>query len=184
MKYAPIIISIILLGIISIGNLYSSVNTTYISSEKYKPQDFDKKKAVLHIREIFNKINKAVATAEIFEKNIEGESTEGGSVKAYKHNNEIIKIVYSVYGEMGKATDEYYFENGKLIFVFTQEFQYNMPMYMEESKISKTIENRYYFYNEKLFLWLDPDKNEIDLNKAENTSQNLLEDVNKLIESL
>jgi len=159
-------------------------NKSKTEISKEQPHKLNKKEAIAHIRDMYAKINELASTAEVIEKEMMEESAEGGQIKAYKHNGKIIKIIVFAFGETGRATKEYYFENEKLIFAFTKEDYYDRPMYVEGAKISKTDENRYYFYNEELFLWLDPDKNEIDLNKAENTSENILEDVNKSIETL
>jgi hypothetical protein len=141
---------------------------------KEQTNDFSKEKAVAHIRDMFSKINEQAKTAEIIEKEMMEESAEGGQLKAYKHDGKIIKIKMLAFGETGRATKEYYFEDENLIFAFTKEEYYDRPMYVEGAKISKTIENRYYFYNEKLFKWLDPEKKEIDLQKAVETSENIV----------
>jgi hypothetical protein len=113
--------------------------------------------------------------------NIWDESTEGGIGIAFYENSELklIKVVF--FGEIGRNVTEYYFDNGKLYFSFDQQFKYNRPIYWDETKIKelsdkevfddkKTIikEDRYYFNNEVLFLWLDNEKKEIDLTLGTN----------------
>ena len=73
-------------------------------------------------------------------------------------------------------------KNDSLYFVFTQDFIYNRPFYWDEKYAiesgdneaydpEKTItkENRYYFHNDRLFKWLDPEKRQIDLTSEENS---------------
>lgn len=110
------------------------------------------------------------------------ESTEGGQATAYydSGNLKLIEVVWL--GETGKNQIEYYFNDGKLIFAFHQSFEYNRPFYWDEKRAKengdneffdpqKTIvkEDRYYFNNEKLFLWLDNDQKAQDLTMGTNS---------------
>ena len=55
--------------------------------------------------------------------------------------------------------------NGKLIFVFHQEEQYDKPL---SGKVTSKKENRYYFDNDKLIKWIDENGKEVaDLKSAE-----------------
>jgi len=111
-----------------------------------------------------------------------GESTEGGQATAYYDNGNLKLIEVVWLGETGKNQIEYYFNNGKLIFAFDQNFEYNRPIYWDEKtakengdneifdpKKTTVKEDRYYFNNEKLFLWLDNDKKEVDLTMGTNS---------------
>lgn len=96
---------------------------------------------------------------------IELNTTEGGHVTAYFDNDDLKLIEIIEFGETGKNITQYYFKNKKLFFAFDQQYRYNIPIYNEEFDSNKTtiIEDRYYFHKEKLFLWLDNDKNKVDL---------------------
>jgi hypothetical protein len=109
-------------------------------------------------------------------------STEGGQATAFYDHGELklIKVVWL--GEIGKNQIEYYFNDGQLIFAFDQDFDYNRPIYWDrkmakengddeafDPKKTTVKEDRYYFHNEKLFLWLDNDKKEQDLTMGTNT---------------
>ncbi|WP_025667482.1 hypothetical protein [Aquimarina megaterium] len=96
---------------------------------------------------------------------IELNTTEGGLVTAYLDNKDLRLIEIIEFGETGKNITQYYFKNRKLFFAFDQQYRYNTPIYNEEFDANKTtiIEDRYYFHKEKLFLWLDTDKNKVDL---------------------
>ncbi len=111
----------------------------------------------------------------------ESESTEEGEVIAYFDRNDVKLITVVGYGETGKNMTEYYFKNQKLFFVFDQRHEYNRPIYWNEKKSQENGDNeifdpkkskintdRYYFDNENLFLWLDNDKNSVDLTEGTN----------------
>lgn len=102
------------------------------------------------------------------------ESTEGEQADGYYDNGELKLIEVLWLGETGKRIIEYYFHDGQLIFAFDQVFNYNRPIYWDEEtakengdnevfdpKKTTIKEDRYYFNNEKLFLWLDIDKQEL-----------------------
>ena len=127
------------------------------------------------------------------------ESTEGGQVIAYYDNDELKLIEVIWLGETGKKIIEYYLHNGQLIYSLEQDFDYNRPIYWNEEKAQEngdnevfdpdktTVkENRYYFQSEKLFLWLDNDKQEQDLNKGTNSivGQGLIAHCYKMKEEL
>ena len=110
------------------------------------------------------------------------ESTEGGQATAYydKGDLKLIEVVWL--GETGKKQIEYYFQDGELIFAFDQSFEYNRPIYWDKKtakengddeifdpKKTTIKEDRYYFKNENLFLWLDNNKEEQDLTMGTNS---------------
>lgn len=123
------------------------------------------------------------------------ESPEGGQATAYyeSENLKLIEVVW--FGDTGKNQIEYYFNDGKLIFAFEKDFEYNQPIYLDkgtdkengDTKVfdpEKTvvIEDWYYFENEKLFLWLDNNKKEQDLTMGTNSivGQGLIAHCNKM----
>ena len=127
------------------------------------------------------------------------ESTEGGQGTAYYDNGNLKLIEVIWFGEMGKNQIEYYFNDGELIFAFDQDFDYNRPIYWDEktakengdnevfySKKTTVKEDRYYFNNEKLFLWLNNDKQEQDLTMGTNSivGQGLIAHCSKMKDEL
>ncbi|WP_298321173.1 hypothetical protein [uncultured Aquimarina sp.] len=113
---------------------------------------------------------------------LEIQSTEGGEIIAYFDENDLKLIITEGYGETGKNRTEYYFKNQELFFVFDQRFDYNRPIYWNKKRAEENNDNeffdpqktkinadRYYFDKEKLFLWLDNEKNKIDLTLGTNT---------------
>ncbi len=137
---------------------------------------------VKDIQEKYKVIKEDIASYVATMIEIWDESAEGGQAMAYYGNSDLKMIEVIWLGETGKKIIEYYLDNGKLIFVFDQEFNYNRPIYWDKKTaeengddevfdhIKTTVkEDRYYFHEEKLFLWLDNDKKEIDLTVGTNS---------------
>jgi hypothetical protein len=136
------------------------------------------------IREKFGAINYNIDSYKKVKKDLMDQSTEGGELEGHYKNGELKKIVASYYGEMGKLIEEYYFWDNDLFFVFTQDFSYNMPMYMDDSKVDKIDENRYYFHNDKLVRWLDTYKENVTNSKFNQKETEILQDTKNLKEKL
>lgn len=121
----------------------------------------DHDKLIQKIKFEFIKINHLVEDYEVVTQELNEESTEGGNLNYYYEENELKKVISYLYGETGKLVEEYYFSKGNLIFIFSRKYTYDKPIYMEESVQQGSIENRYYFNNRKLILWLN-NKNEVE----------------------
>jgi hypothetical protein len=73
----------------------------------------------------------------------------------------------------GRQHHEYYFKNNKLFFVYKEVQEYNAPFWMTaevfkeqgnelyDPKKTKIFENRYYFHEDKLIRWLNPEKKQV-----------------------
>lgn len=148
MKKLAYIIILIVVGIVFLN----------ISKISANPTQDDIENVIKNIREEYKKIN-SDTNLIVIEKDLTGLSTEGGVLFSYYDKTGLRKAVLTFYGEMGKSIDEYYFKDGKLIFLFKQKFYYNQPIYFEDGfKVERTEENRYYFCNEKLVRWIDAEK--------------------------
>lgn len=139
---------------------------------------------IADIREKFEAINQNSASYQAKTMELTGESTEGGELKAYYQNEALQKAVATYYGEMGKLTEEYYFSEGHVFFVFTQQQAYDQPMYMEGSKVVKTEEHRYYFHNNKLIRWLDPNKEKVADSNFKQKESEIFQKIKELKEAL
>lgn len=104
------------------------------------------------IRRQYAEINRNAAKYKKVKKELSGFSTEGGDLLAYFDGPSIRKIVANFYGENGKASEEYYYLNGKLIFVLRTDYQYSKPL---SGKVVRTTLNRFYFSNDKLIRWVN-----------------------------
>jgi hypothetical protein len=116
------------------------------------------------IRQHYASINKSVPLYRRVKKNLSGFSGEGGELIAYFHGPSVMKMVATFFGETGKAVEEYYFWNGKLIFVFSVDNRYNKPL---TGKVVKKTEGRLYFKDDKLIKWLGEDGKEVASDSSE-----------------
>ena len=113
---------------------------------------------IASIRQHYAQINRSVPLYKKVKKELSGFSAEGGELLAYFHGPSVMKIVATFLGESGKASEEYYFWDGQLIFVLRKDFQYSTPL---SGKVIKTTENRFYFSGGKLIRWIDENAKEV-----------------------
>ncbi|MEK6333627.1 MAG: hypothetical protein AABM67_01685 [Acidobacteriota bacterium] len=113
---------------------------------------------IASIRQHYAQINRNAALYKKVKKELSGFSAEGGELLAYFHGPSVMKIVATFFGESGKASEEYYFWDGQLIFVLRKDFQYNKPL---SGKVIRTTENRFYFNSGKLIRWIDENAKEV-----------------------
>ena len=114
--------------------------------------------AIETIRQHYAAINKNVPLYRRVRKDLFGYSAEGGELIAYFHGPTIMKIAATFFGETGKSTEEYYYWDGKLIFVFRKEARYDKPL---SGKVVATKENRLYFKDDKMIRWIDENGKEV-----------------------
>lgn len=112
---------------------------------------------LLTIRKTFLKINndtslrkRTIDDAEEFL----GHATDGGGqLVGYFDKNSICKIFATIGLSYGNITDEYYFSNGRLIFVYETEKDFpetDSLGGLDYNKLELVFEGRYYFDNDKL----------------------------------
>lgn len=109
---------------------------------------------ILKIRKEYVSINADSKKYRISLKDIRGLSTEGGELKNYYDGDELKKSVLSLFGEMGKSIQEYYFAGEQVFFCFERNTEYDKPIYNNDMRIKKIEENRYYFNGEKMIRWV------------------------------
>jgi len=110
------------------------------------------KDSISSIRQRYAAINKGVRKYRKVKKDLSGFSLEGGELIAYFNGPRIVKITAAYFGESGRAMEEYYYWNEKLIFVFRRDYTYSEPM---SGKVVSTISNRFYFDSDRLLRWID-----------------------------
>ncbi len=159
------------------------------------------KEDLAEIRTLYSQIQQEKATYDTTKTEIWDESTEGGEIVKYYKNGELKMIEKKLFGEMFKETNSYYFHEDKLFFAFIQHHQYLTPMYFEGEltemknagtscefvsipRKSNLLENRYYFKNEKLFLWVDEEKVKLDLpnEKLAEAETIILKQINRILQ--
>lgn len=132
------------------------------------------------IKERFKTINDNASTYKDKSVDITDMSSEGGILTFYSKDNKIMKMNLKLAFEMGNSSTEYYFWDNELFFIYDKIENYDMPMYIEGSKVKETLENRYYFKDDKLIKWLDTNKNEKSATEMNEKSQKLVDGANKL----
>lgn len=107
---------------------------------------------ILSVRERYAAINRGSAKYRKVTKELSGFSTEGGELVAYFDGPSIVKLTANHLGETGRALEEFYYRDGKLIFVFRRLDTYDAPL---SGRVSKTVEDRFYFRDDRLIRWVD-----------------------------
>ncbi|KAA2220365.1 hypothetical protein [Chryseobacterium sediminis] len=79
----------------------------------------------------FKRINSITKWTSVQNKNIEGESAEGGEATFYYRDKHLEKVIARHYGDMWQKLIEYYLLNGQLSFVFEKEYWYNRPLFYD-----------------------------------------------------
>jgi hypothetical protein len=120
--------------------------------------------SIQSIRQQYAVINKRVAKYKKVKKQLSGFSLEGGELVAYMDGPAVVKIVATHYGEGGKAVEEYYYQNGRLIFVYRKDSIYDRPM---SGRVVRTEENRFYFSNDRLIRWIDGSARQVNPDTSE-----------------
>jgi hypothetical protein len=109
--------------------------------------------AISAIRRRYAAINRGLSKFRMVKRELSGFSTEGGELVAYFDGPTVVKVAATHFGETGRSFEEFYYWDGKLIFVFHRRETYDEPM---SGKVSKTAEERFYFDDGRLIRWLDP----------------------------
>jgi hypothetical protein len=104
------------------------------------------------IRQSYAAINRKQARYRKVKKDLSGFSAEGGVLTAYFDGQNIVKMLATYYGEMGRTNEEFYYRDGKLIFVLRTELNYDRPL---SGKVIRTKMSRFYFNDDKLIRWID-----------------------------
>lgn len=116
------------------------------------------------VRRQYAQINRSASKYKKVKKDLSGFSTEGGVLVAYFDGSAIMKIVATFYGETGKASEDYYYRDNKLIFVLRTDYRYNKPL---SGKVIRTTVNRFYFGNDKLIRWIDENGRQVASDTSE-----------------
>ena len=130
----------------------------------------------------YDEINKKIPSLEKVEKQLMGESTEGGVLESYYQKEDLKKVVANYFGEMGKSVEEYYFEGNTLFFASKQAHSYDKRIHVAGSTVKSIAEDRYYFHKNKLLSWLNPEKKEVEKSKLKQKESEILQKVKTLKE--
>ncbi|MBD3343991.1 MAG: hypothetical protein GF401_02900 [Chitinivibrionales bacterium] len=143
----------------------------------------DSTKAVENIKKQITRIDSVKDSMEITDAMIYGKSSEGGRVKGYYSENELMKIAVTYFYDMGRTLIEYYFEKGKAIFIKKVDQIYDMPIAIPDSKVEKTREILFYVNENEMVNWEDNESNE-DYSFYKQEYAKLIADINELKKTL
>ena len=127
-----------------------------ISPALANPQAAD---PIASIRQQYAAINKRAPRLRKVKKELSGFSTEGGELVAYFDGKAIVKMMATYFGETGRTVEEFYYQDGKLIFTFLKVLKYSEPL---SGKVVSTSVERFYFKDDQLIKWLDTDNKQVE----------------------
>ncbi len=107
---------------------------------------------VLSTRQWYKEVNRNLPRYRKVVKDLQV-STEGGLLTAWFDGASLVKIATGIYGETGRAFEEYYFQGDKLIFAFVQIQRYAGIF----GKIVSNEKERFYFEGGRLYRWVKAD---------------------------
>jgi len=118
-----------------------------------------------HIKQVYRHTNDyknyKVITIDDSEEFLGHATDGGGSLKGYYKSDTLKKIVVEVGLSNRVVQDEFYFDSGKLVFVYSIDKRYKIndkTGELDYSKFGETITGRYYFSNDKLIETIFSDK--------------------------
>ncbi len=99
------------------------------------------------------------------ERNLVGQSTEGGVLTGWFDGNTFVKMTARYFGEEGKGSSEFYLQNNKPIFVLDTDYKYDRQL---SGKVTQIDQKRFYWNADgKLVRVLDDKKRPMKLTDAE-----------------
>lgn len=134
---------------------------------------------IANIKRQYVEINSSINKYKQREKDIQGESSEGGVIIGYYYRNELKKISVRYYGETGNILVECYLNNNMPFFILESESSYDKPIYIDGATIVAVTENRFYFHKNELIKWIMPGNKEVKKNAKSFSQSNtrLIEDI-------
>ena|ERR1700744_2102767 len=134
------------------------------------------------IKAQFVDVNSHISTYKTVHRNDMGLTTEGGEATAYFDGNDLKKILSVFYGETGRVTLEYYFQNGKLIFFYKIDYFYNWPFNVAGGgKIVSTTEGRYYFDGSNIIKYINKPQKALSATSLNKEAKEDLTEVARLV---
>ena len=103
--------------------------------------------AIAQIREQFSRIQREAPGYRRTTHGLVGFSLEGGVLHGFYRGRELRKLAARLYGESWQGTEEYYFADGRLIFIHVVHQRYDEPM---SGRVVSTIQHRLYFSGGRL----------------------------------
>ena len=151
-----------------------NLNDTIKKKEETIETEFTDEQKIRKIESEYKQINNNLRKYTKKTRELTGFSTEGGELDVFSEGNKIRKLTAILYGETGKRLEEYYYENGKLIYIYCKLSHYDKPF----GEVIKTEENKFYMSNNKLIQWIDYDNEKVNTETPEykQTQREILND--------
>jgi len=134
----------------------------------------DKSYALFKIKKVYQEINSYKNYKTVTIDNAEeflGHGTDnGGSLTGYYKGDSLKKIIEWVGLSNKVIQNEYYFDNNKLVFVYSTESRYRFndsTQNFDYSKLDNVFKGRYYFDNDKLIDTILNDKEHVATKKQD-----------------
>ena len=106
------------------------------------------------IRNVYSTVNRESKSMRVVTADVPDKSAEGGVSRKFYTGKELRKLVIQLYGETGRFTGEYYFNDAKICFYYTLEERYNSSIAVPGNKVTSKKEDRFYFSAGKLIYWI------------------------------
>lgn len=127
----------------SIGLLSLGLVLTFLGAISVQAQT---DKDITEIRSQVAAINKGAAKYKKVTKDVDDISLEGAEATFYRSRDDLRKVTARMYGETYKATGEFYYRDGKLIFGYIRHSQYDTQIGLSKPvKVIRVENQRYYF---------------------------------------
>lgn len=173
-----IVTVLVLWGIMPLNTSYNYDKHNLIACD-------DTSKIIEQIREQYKLVNINQTKYRMLEKDLMGETTEGGFMTAYIDQQYLRKIVTTYYKETGKVIIEYYFNHKDLFFAFAKEYHYNKPIDQPGSKVASVKQDRYYVSNKKMIRWLQGNSiQKLNTGAYKDETTNLLSESSRLYNNI
>ena len=144
------------------------------------PMSIAEDPAILRIRAHFTLIEREASTYRCRSVDLDGFSTEGGTVEACYAGRELRRLSARYFGETGRASEQYYFWNDSLEFLFGKDETYDRPL---SGHVRSTEEERLYWDNGRLIRWQnDETREDVTDADAHERSRQARESARKLAE--
>jgi hypothetical protein len=98
--------------------------------------------AIARIRARFAEIEREAPAYRRTTHELQGFSLEGGKLEGFYRGSELRKLAAHHFGESGEATEEYYFSDGRPVFIYVVDMSYDELL---SGRVAYRTEDRYYF---------------------------------------
>ncbi|MFT4850799.1 MAG: hypothetical protein ACI83B_003359 [Sediminicola sp.] len=142
------------------------ITLTFFSTQAQKTPE-----VVNEILEYSHQINQRLKELKRVDEETFEFSTDGGEIIKFYDGEQLVKMSLNLNGETGLLNRNYCLKNGELVYVFDEEFRYNVPYYIDSAKATsmglnewfdpektQLFMSQFYFQKEELVWWVKDEK--------------------------